>query len=66
MSYYMMSDIHTEIKAFQEKLNLINFNGKDTQLMLLGDYTDHKYKRHEVYPLIINFAKGAPQTSDRI
>lgn len=58
---YMMSDIHGEIEAFKDKLELIDFDNANTQLILLGDYIDHKYERHEIYPFIMNLQRKHPK-----
>ncbi len=38
MKYYAMSDIHGNVKAFEEALVLIDLNNLDNKLVLLGDY----------------------------
>lgn len=57
MSTYVMSDIHGQLKAFNEMLTQIKFNITSDQLYLLGDYVDWGPESIELLKQLIEMSK---------
>ena len=57
---YAMSDIHGQSLPFEEALELVDFS-KGNQLVLCGDYIDHRYLNDWIYCDIFDLQKSYPE-----
>ena len=57
---YAMSDIHGQSQPFEEALELVDFS-KGNQLVLCGDYIDHRYLNDWIYCDIFDLQQSYPE-----